>query len=216
MLRRRFGVAHLKVDDLPPRYNLCPGESIAAVVSDGEERRLGLLRWGLVPYWTKDAKIARAHINARAETVGRMPAFRDAFRRRRCLIPADGFYEWKREGRTKTPFLIRVRGGEPFAFAGLWERWRPPEGPPLLTCAILTCPANELVAPVHDRMPVILPPEAEAAWLDPAARDPDVLQDLLRPLPAETMEAWQVSPLVSSPRNDSPECIVPVEGDPAS
>ena len=198
--------------DLPPRYNIAPSEAIATIrlAEPAAERTLDLLRWGLVPPWAKDLDGGASLINARAETAASKPAFRAAFRRRRCLIPADGFYEWQRGVRGgKQPFYIRMRDGQPFAFAGLWEQWDGPQGKALDTCTILTTEPNALLRPIHDRMPVILDPRDWALWLDPGVQDPARLQPLLRPYPAEQMLAFPVGQLVNHPANDREECIAP-------
>jgi putative SOS response-associated peptidase YedK len=207
-IRDAFGLDPPPDLDLAPRYNVCPGEEVVVLATrpDGE-RRIGRLRWGLVPAFAESPTSGPRAINARAETILARPAFRDAFRRRRCLVVTDGFYEWRREGTTKTPYLLYLRSRRPFAFAGIWERWRSPAGETLATCAIITCPPNPLVAPIHDRMPVILPPAAYARWLDPLADDARLL---LVPYPEDEMDAHPVSTLVNSPRNDSPECVRPV------
>jgi putative SOS response-associated peptidase YedK len=189
-----------------PRYNLAPQQE-APVVVDGGARAFVMMRWGLVPSWSKDAAAGYRMINARAETAPEKPSFRGPFRKQRALIPADGFYEWKREGSGKTPYALRLASGEPFAMAGLWDRWRAPDGGQLLSFTILTTSANPLVASVHDRMPVILPPEAEADWLDPKAA-PDALKALMVPFPG-TMEAVPLSTAVNNPRNDGPEILRP-------
>jgi putative SOS response-associated peptidase YedK len=194
---------------LHPRYNLCPGEDLVVVVRKGEERRLGTVRWGFVPSFAKAADEAPRSINARAETVAVRPPFRDAFRRRRCLVAVDGFYEWRREGRRRQPYLVRLLSHRPMGLAGLWERWRPREGQPLLTGLVITCPATGRLAAIHDRMPVILAPEAAARWLDPTSDDPHVLRGLLVSAPDEELEIQPASLLVNSPRNDSPECLTP-------
>lgn len=181
---------------LSPRYNVCPGEEILAVVQAETERRLGWLTWA--PY-----------INARAETVAERPAFRRAIRRRRCLVPADGFYEWQRIGNRKVPCLFQLRPPGPFAFAALWERRTTPAGKPILSCSILTTTPNAIVAPVHDRMPVILAADGHTRWLDPTITDPAALRDLLAPYSADAMQVHPVRTLVNSPRNDSAECVVP-------
>ena len=198
--------------DARPRWNLCPGEDLLIVVQKGEQRRMGTVRWGLVPWFARSPDDGPRSINARAENVATRPPFRDAFRRRRCLVTADGFYEWRREGRTRQPFFVRLRSHRPMGLAGLWERWRPPDGPPLLTGLVITCPATGRLASVHDRMPVILDPEAAARWLDPNLDDPAVLRALLVPYADEALELYPVSPLVNSPRNDSPECLQPAPG----
>jgi putative SOS response-associated peptidase YedK len=207
--------------ELPARYNIAPTQQVPAVrlvVDEGSgasrRRVLRLLRWGLVPFWAKDPGIGARMINARAETVADKPAFRAAFRRRRCLVLADGFYEWQRVGRgAKQPFLIRLRDGGPFAFAGLWERWTGPEGEPLESCTLLTTQPNELVAPIHNRMPVILDPADYDAWLDPQLQDPAALRPLLRAFPAEKMIAHPVSQRVNNPRVDEPGCAAPLPDD---
>lgn len=195
--------------EMPPRYNIAPTQDVAVVPNNGQNQ-VEFFRWGLVPFWAKDPSIGNRMINARAETVAEKPAFRAAYRRRRCLILADGFYEWRTEpgSRVKTPMYVRLASGKPFAFAGLWERWRP-DDTPLLTCTIITTRPNTLLAPIHNRMPVILPPEAHARWLDPAEQRSGALDDLLKPYPAEQMVAYAVSRLVNSPANDVPACIEP-------
>ena len=191
-----FAVTSTAEVDLRPRYNLCPGETVAAIAQHASERRLGALRWGLPP---------RGQINVRSESAAQR--FGDAFRRRRCLIVADGFYEWRTEGPVKTPHFFRLVSRRPFAFAALWERSGETHAAP--GAAILTCPPNEIVAAVHDRMPVVLTGEACARWLE--AGEPDLVQlaEHLRPFPAGLMEAYPVSPLVNSGRNDSSECVRP-------
>jgi putative SOS response-associated peptidase YedK len=189
-----------------PRYNLAPQQD-APVVVDGGARKFVLMRWGLVPSWSKDPAAGYKMINARAETAPEKPSFRGPFRKQRALIPADGFYEWKREGTGKTPFALRLASREPFAMAGLWDRWRAPDGAELLSFTILTTSANAFVAGVHDRMPVILRSEAEAAWLDPASL-PEALRALLVPY-AGTMEAVPLGTAVNNPRNDGPEILRP-------
>ena len=191
-----------------PRYNVAPTQDVLAVVNDGRNRA-GFLRWGLVPSWAKDPRIGSRMINARAETVAEKPAFRQALRKRRCLVLADGFYEWKKEGGAKVPMYIASKSREPFGMAGLWETWKAPSGEPLHSCAVITTTANSLMQPIHNRMPVILPREAEAGWLDPGIDDPAALTRLLVPCPAAELEAYPVSTLVNSPRNDAPECLLP-------
>lgn len=199
------------VPDLPPRYNIAPTQAVATVVRDTERNAncLVLMRWGLIPSWAKDPTISARLINARAETVREKPSFRAALRRRRCLIVADGFFEWQTlpDG-PKQPLFITLKNGDLFAFAGLWERWTEPEsGAMLTTCTIITTLANELIAPLHNRMPVILPRADYDAWLDPSQSDPAQLMPLLRPYPAEDMTYYPVSRLVNDVRNDSPQVI---------
>jgi putative SOS response-associated peptidase YedK len=194
---------------------VAPTQAVVTVTDDGT-RRLEEMRWGLVPRWAKDPKGGARMINARAETLAERPAFRGVLRRQRCLIPADGFYEWAEaaSGRmAKQPMYVRLRTGEPFAFAGLWDEWRPPAGgEPLRTCTIVTTEANALLATFHHRMPVILAPEVEAVWLDPALTDPEPLRSLLVPYPAEAMEAYPVSPAVNAVANDDAQLVLPLAG----
>ena len=206
-LARRFEAEALP--ELRPRYNIAPTQNIPIVREEGEKRRFALARWGLIPHWAKDMKIGYSTINARAETVAEKPAFRNAFRHRRCLIPADGLYEWQviPDSKVKQPWFIALRDREPMAFAGLWERWRSPEGEELESCSIIVTDANEIMRPIHDRMPVILAPEDWDAWLETDAKDAQALQNMLKPYPAEGMAAWPVSTKVNSPRNDSVECM---------
>lgn len=207
---RRFGVVQgTGPGALLPRFNVAPTQEIAAVVVEGGRRVLKRLRWGLVPRWADSSAAAHHMINARAETVAEKPAFREALRQRRCLIPADGFYEWRKEpvGKGKTPMCIQLRDRSVFAFAGLWERWRGADGRELESCAIITVPANEKIAAIHDRMPAILRREDEDAWLDPAITDPAALLPLLKPLPPEAMVMHEVSPRVNKPEVDEPSLI---------
>lgn len=193
--------------DYKPSFNISPSQEVAAVVSDGKQNRLGKLKWGLIPPWAKEAKVGYKMINARAETASEKPSFRNAFKKKRCLIVADSFYEWKKEENTKTPMLIHLKSGEPFAFAGLWESWTSPEGETVRSCSILTTKPNELMASIHDRMPVILSKEAEKIWLDPKVQDIDLLESLLVPFDEGELEAYQVSSEVNSPKNNHPELI---------
>ncbi|HLX08653.1 MAG TPA: SOS response-associated peptidase [Thermoanaerobaculia bacterium] len=202
------------VPPVPPRYNLAPTQEAAVVrvVAPGAARALAMLRWGLIPAWAKDPAIGNRMINARAETAAEKPAFRDSFRRQRCLVAADGFYEWRKlDAKTKQPYLIRRQDRRPFAFAGLWAAWRGPAADrPVETFTILTTSPNELMRPLHDRMPVILDRRDFTAWLDPAARDAAALQALLAPAPAGGWEAVPVSRAVNNPVHDEPDCIEPL------
>ena len=209
ILAREFGISG--IPSLSPRYNIAPSQPVAAVrtAPAGTGRELALLRWGLIPSWSKDPSIGNRLINARAETVHEKPSFRNAFRKHRCLIPASGFYEWQRQERGKQPFYIRMRNGHPFAFAGLWDRWEGPDGT-LETCTILTTTANAALAPIHDRMPVILPPGEYARWLDPSLKDTDSLAPLLVPFPPVEMLAFPVSTRVNAPSSDDEGCIAPL------
>jgi len=215
-LKERFRAKSPKLP-LKPRYNLAPSQNAPIVVrpKDGSgENLMVMMKWGLVPSWAKDPAIGHKMINARAETVAAKPSFRHAFRRKRCLVPADGFYEWRRlEGKKgKVPMRIQLKTGEPFAFAGLWERWEKGEGAALDTFTIITTMANALLKPVHDRMPVIVPPQTEEAWLDPDCDNPTKLGELLRPYDSDLMQIHEVSKLVNSPANDTEECIRKVDG----
>jgi putative SOS response-associated peptidase YedK len=195
-----------------PRYNIAPSQLVACVRTNPEskERECTELKWGLVPSWAKDLSIGNKLINARGETVAEKPAFRKAFKQQRCLVLADGFYEWKREGKAKQPYYIRFKDGRPFAFAGLWERWEKQE-PTLKTCALITTGPNALMESIHTRMPVIVAAKDYDDWLDPSLHIIERLNALLRPFPPEEMEAYPVSPLVNNPRNDQPECVRPLQ-----
>jgi putative SOS response-associated peptidase YedK len=197
---------------LQARFNVAPTQQapVVRVLAPGSPPALELLRWGLVPYWAKEASIGNRLINARAESAAEKPAFRQSFRKQRCLVVADGFYEWKKEGPAKQPFLIRREDRLPFAFAGLWASWRDPAGPPLETFTILTTAPNDLLRPLHDRMPVILARDDHALWLDPAGGDPGRLQSLMVPAPAGGWEALPVSRAVNNPAHDAPDCVEPL------
>jgi putative SOS response-associated peptidase YedK len=197
-----------------PRYNMAPTQEAAVVrvLEPGGPRRLDPLKWGLIPYWAKEAAIGNKMINARAESVAEKPAYKSSFKKKRCLVATDGFYEWKKEGKAKQPYLIRREDGKPFAFAGLWSSWRNPEqgGQIIQTFTILTTSANDLLRPLHDRMPVILDRENFDLWLDPEIEDAEVLQPLLVPHAVEGFKAFPVSRLVNSPTNDVADCIAPL------
>ena len=196
-----------------PRYNIAPTQQVLAIVAEGEAPRPRMLRWGLVPFWADDPSIGNRLINARAETVADKPAFRAAFQKRRCLVAADGFYEWQPRPGGKRPMRIALGSGRPFVFAGLWERWGK-GAHPIETCTILTTTANEAVRPIHERMPVLLDPAGRERWLDPRASRPELLE-LLAPWEGEPLEAYEVSTLVNSPANDLPECLDRVEEEPS-
>lgn len=203
----KFGVG--EVPPLVERFNVAPAQTVLAIREGGAGREAAFFKWGLVPRWAKDPAVGSKLINARSETVAEKPSFREAFRRRRCLVPADGFFEWSRRGGRKRPYYFRLEDGEPFAIAGLWERWEG-DGGPLETCTLLTTEANGLLAPYHDRMPVILRPEDYEPWLSAGAGHVEALGTLLRPYPPEEMAAREVSPLVNNPANDDPRCVEPV------
>ena len=208
LLAERFRVEEVRVTRTEPDYNVTPRAEVPVVAVSRGTRVLDVVRWGRVPSWANDVKIGDRQINARAATVATKPAFRRAFERRRCIVPADGFYEWQAVGGTKRkqPWFIHRRDGEPLAFAGLWER----RGD-LRTFAIITTEPNGVLAPIHDRMPVVLPEHVWDRWLDPDFRDTSALQSLLVPLPDEELEAWPVSTLVNAPANNSPDLVARVE-----
>lgn len=190
-----------------PQYNIAPTEPVIAIANRGDTRRAELMRWGLVPHWAKGPGEGAKFINARSETAATKPAFRDALARRRCLVPADGFYEWKREGKLRTPFYITRPDHALFTFAGLWERWKQPDGAWLITCSILTGPANTLIAPLHDRMPIVVEPEDRERWLHPEPLEAVAVEDILRPPPDELFEMFEVSREVNNVHNDGPQLI---------
>lgn len=201
-----------KVEGVPPlaeRYNVAPTQAVLGIREAAGVREATYFKWGLVPRWAKDSAIGNKLINARAETAAEKPSFREAIERRRCLIPVDGFFEWSRRGDTKRPLYFHMKDGEPFAIAGLWEKWEG-EGGPLETCTLLTTKANELLAPYHDRMPVILRPEDYGVWLDADLVRSELLLRLLRPYPHKEISAYAVSSLVNSPSNEGPRCVEPI------
>lgn len=190
-----------------PSYNIAPTQSIVTVAQRDGQNVLENMRWGLIPVWAKDMSIGSKMINARAESVAEKASFKRPLKSRRCLIVADGFYEWQKEGAKKIPIFIHLKSQKPFAFAGLYDVWKSPDGDWITSCAIITTRPNELMEPIHNRMPVILPKTAYKPWLDSSNQDLDELVALLQPYPADKMLAYPVSPLVNSPRNNSPECI---------
>lgn len=195
-----------------PRYNIAPTQMVAIIRLNAQtgRRELRMVKWGLIPYWAKDSSIGHKLINARCESIHEKPAFRTAFKFRRCLVPADGYYDWKKTGKSRQPFLFRMADASPYAFAGLWEKWKSPEGEMTESCTIITTPANELVAPVHDRMPAILKPEDYDTWLDPRMKDPKVLLKLLTPFPSELMVSVPVSSKVNKATYEGPDCVEPI------
>jgi putative SOS response-associated peptidase YedK len=218
ILAERFQVESVRVTEREPDYNVTPRADVPVVAVSRGERTLDLVRWGLVPSWAKDLAIGDKLINARADTVAGKPAYKRAFVKRRCIIPADGFYEWKAlpspEGpkkKVKQPYFIRRRDGEPLAFAGLWEIWHDPnigdDAPRIRSCVIITTDANDVLEPIHNRMPVVLPESEWDRWLDPEFNDIDVLQQLLVPAPSDEFEAWEVTTLVNKPANNGPELL---------
>ncbi len=216
-LAEQFLAEEVKAPEKEASFNVAPTDEVYAVAASKGVRKLGTFRWGLVPSWADDVSVGNRMINLRAEGVSDKPSFRRLLQRRRCVIPADGFYEWKDmgKGRKKQPFLIRSKDGRPLALAGLWEVWKDREDQDaewLRSCTILTTDANDLVAPLHDRMPAILAPEAWDMWLDEEVTDVDVLAALLRPYPSERLEMWPVSTDVNSVQNNRPDLVEPLEG----
>jgi putative SOS response-associated peptidase YedK len=204
--RFRFIIEDLKIRK---RYNIAPGQDAGVIVSDNNARRLKMMRWGLVPFFTKEAPSSGRMINARAETLSQKSSFRNSLKNKRCLVPADGYYEWKKipGETTKIPHFFSLKKGEAFAFAGLWDSWENPEGGVLSSFTIITTTANEKGLPIHDRMPVILSPKDESLWLEPLMKNTEQLLSVLKPYPAKDMELYEVSPLVNSPANDVPQCV---------
>ncbi|OHD65791.1 MAG: hypothetical protein A2176_14400 [Spirochaetes bacterium RBG_13_51_14] len=195
--------------EAPPGYNISPGSNILSVVRREGKRLLVDFQWGLIPRWSREPAIGHKLINARAETVHQKPSFRDAFKSRRCIIVASGYYEWKKSESIKIPYYIKLASGSSFAFAGLYETWISPQGAEYRTCTIITTEPNALMKPIHNRMPVILPRNHEDRWLNDST-DPDDVRALLTSYPADEMEAYPVSTMVNSPNNNSPDCIKPV------
>jgi len=210
-LKEAFGWVDFGNAEFTPRYNIAPTQPLAVVANTGENK-LDFFTWGLVPFWAKDPSIGNRMINARSETLAEKPSFKNAFKRRRCLILADGFYEWQKipGEKTKQPIYIHMKDGKPFAFAGLWEEWNSPDGSQILSATIITTSPNKLVAPIHNRMPVILPESAYPQWLTPGEVDVQKLNPLLSPFDANQMAAYPVSKMVNSPQNESPNNIKPL------
>ena len=202
-----FAVARTFDDDWTPAYNIAPTQKVLCI-RDGDDRELFKAKWGLIPSWAKDAKIGASCINARVETVDTKPAFRSAFKKRRCLVIADGFYEWRKSD--KQPHFISLKSGDQMAFAGLWETWKSPEGV-VESCTICTTDANDMMGQLHDRMPVILPRPAIDHWLDPKVSDADELKPMLRQLPSEEMQSWTVGKAVGNVRNQGPALMEPID-----
>lgn len=193
-----------------PRFNIAPSQPVLAIPNN-DKFKADFFIWGLIPLWAKDPSIGNRLINARAETLAEKPSFRGSYKHKRCLVLADGYYEWQATGvkKPKVPYFIHMQDRQPFAIAGLWDTWEGPDGSSLQTCTLITTTPNELMEPIHDRMPAILHPRDYAKWLDPAPQTPERLQALLKPFPAESMAAHPVSTLVNKPENDSPELVVP-------
>lgn len=201
-----------QLTDIPkitPRYNIAPTQEVLAVINDNETNRAGEMQWGLIPSWAKDKNIGNKMINARAETLHEKKSFKKLLERRRCLIIGDSFFEWKKEGKIKKPFRIQLKNGEPFAFAGLWDRWER-DKETIVSCTVITTEPNELMSKIHNRMPVILTREHEEAWLDRNNTDVTFLQGLLNPYSQDKMNYYEVSNVVNSPQNDLLDCIKPI------
>jgi putative SOS response-associated peptidase YedK len=213
--RKDFLAEHFDVEpenDWNPRYNIAPTQNVPVIRQDPAQPRrfVSRMRWGLIPFWAKDASVGFKMINARAETVATTPAFRESIRRRRCLIPADGFYEWRRSGRVKTPFCFTMADNSVFAFAGIWDSWRNPEGKAVETFSIITTSPNALLIDIHDRMPVILPDDNYDLWIDPGFQKTDSICDLLKPFDPQLMQRYEVSSRVNLVKNDDPACAEPM------
>lgn len=212
LVEEYFGTAPWD-DDWSPRYNIAPTQPVPVIRQHPKEpvRQVSMMKWGLLPHWAKDPSIASSTINAKSETVAIKPAFRDPLKFRRCLIPADGFYEWARKGTSKQPYCFEVNGGELFAFAGLWDGWKNAEGQWIRTCTILTTTPNAVTSAIHDRMPVILDPDAYDLWLDPGINDVKAVSELLKPYDAKSMRCYPVSTRINHVANDDEECSHAVE-----
>lgn len=211
-IEERFGEATFAADEYEESYNIAPSQMVLSVINDGMKNRLGYLKWGLVPPWAKDPKVGFKMINARAETAHEKPSFRVALKKKRCLIVADSFYEWKRTENRKVPMRIKMKNNELFAMAGLWESWTSPSGVLVYTCTILTTEPNDLMSTIHDRMPVILKHADEQKWLNPEVKSIDELKTFMIPLENGLLEAYEVSDKVNSPKNNEPDIIVKVGG----
>ena len=206
-IKERFNIQGPFDEEYQFSYNIAPSHSVLSVINDGARNRLGYLRWGLIPFWAKDEKLGYKMINARAETIAEKASFKNAYKKKRCLIIADSFYEWKKEPGRKIPMRIKLKNHSPFGMAGLWESWKSPEGINIYSCSVITTVPNELMTSIHDRMPVILKPEDEKDWLNPSINDPAFLQQYLKSFDSEQMEAFEVSTDVNSTKNNSPNLI---------
>ncbi|WP_411739991.1 SOS response-associated peptidase [Peribacillus sp. S4] len=206
-IKERFDIQGSFDEEYQFSYNIAPSQSVLSVINDGVRNRIGYLRWGLIPFWAKDEKAGYKMINARAETIAEKASFRNAYKKKRCLIIADSFYEWKKTPERKIPMRIKLKNHAPFGMAGLWESWKSPEGISIYSCSVITTVPNELMTSIHDRMPVILKPEDEKDWLNPSINDPAYLQQYLKSFDSEQMEAFEVSNDVNSTKNNSPNLI---------
>ncbi|WP_141994753.1 SOS response-associated peptidase [Bacillus sp. B4EP4a] len=206
-IKDRFDIQGSFDEEYQFSYNIAPSQSVLSVINDGAMNRLGYLRWGLIPFWAKDEKVGYKMINARAETIAEKASFKNAYKKKRCLIIADSFYEWKKTPERKIPMRIKLKNHAPFGMAGIWESWKSPEGRSIYTCSVITTVPNELMTSIHDRMPVILKPEDEKDWLNPSINDPAYLQQYLKSFDSEQMEAFEVSTDVNSTKKNSPNLI---------
>ena len=206
-IKDRFDIQGSFDEEYQFSYNIAPSHSVLSVINDGARNRLGYLRWGLIPFWAKDEKVGYKMINARAESIAEKASFKNAYKKKRCLIIADSFYEWKKEPERKIPMRIKLKNHAPFGMAGLWESWKSPEGINIYSCSVITTVPNELMTSIHDRMPVILKPEDEKDWLNPSINDPAYLQQYLKSFDPKQMEAFEVSTDVNSTKNNSPNLI---------
>lgn len=206
-IKERFNIQGSFDEEYQFSYNIAPSQSVLAVINDGVRNRLGYLRWGLIPFWAKDEKAGYKMINARAETIAEKASFRNAYKKKRCLIIADSFYEWKKTPERKIPMRIKLKNHAPFGMAGLWESWKSPEGISIYSCSVITTVPNELMTSIHDRMPVILKSEDEKDWLNPSINDTAYLQQYLKSFDSQQMEAFEVSTDVNSTKNNSPNLI---------
>ncbi|MEY8189945.1 SOS response-associated peptidase [Peribacillus simplex] len=206
-IKDRFDIQGSFDEEYQFSYNIAPSQSVLSVINDGARNRLGYLRWGLIPFWAKDEKVGYKMINARAETIAEKTSFKNAYKKKRCLIIADSFYEWKKTPERKIPMRIKLKNHAPFGMAGIWESWKSPEGLSIYSCSVITTVPNELMTSIHDRMPVILKPEDEKDWLNPSINDPAYLQQYLNSFDSEQMEAFEVSTDVNSTKKNSPNLI---------
>ncbi|MET1178637.1 SOS response-associated peptidase [Peribacillus simplex] len=206
-IKNRFDIQGSFDEEYQFSYNIAPSQSVLSVINDGARNRLGYLRWGLIPFWAKDEKVGYKMINARAETIAEKTSFKNAYKKKRCLIIADSFYEWKKTPERKIPMRIKLKNHAPFGMAGIWESWKSPEGLSIYSCSVITTVPNELMTSIHDRMPVILKPEDEKDWLNPSINDPAYLQQYLKSFDSEQMEAFEVSTDVNSTKKNSPNLI---------
>jgi len=211
-IKKRFDVSEAP-ENLKPRYNIAPNQQVPIILLDVEKkiRKMGYVRWGLIPSWADDPSIGNRMINARAETITTKASFKSLFKKRRCIVPADSFYEWKEiNTKEKIPMRLLLMNEEPFGFAGLWTTWRPKTGDPIVSCTIITTEPNELMAEIHNRMPVILEKKNEEMWIDPAVEEEKLLQSFLKPFPSKKMKCYPVSRFVNAPSNDTPKCVEPM------